>query len=469
MSQSLLTVKELSSFLHVHPNTVYKWTDEKRIPFIKLNGLVRFNKKQIEEWQNQNNSPIPENGSILPNLMIPLPEYDRMILKGRSALSKNSKRWNYGFGAVYTRKTKQGKERWYIDYRDEEGKRIQRIVKNAQSRDEAVIALQQQVLSVFSREHNVKQKPKKTKFLDFAEQYVENYAKVNKRSWKTDECYLQGMMQYFSKYYLDEITSLHIEKYKVYRLKQNVRPSTVNRCLAILRKMFNLAVEWDLLKISPMRKIKFYSEKDNLKERILTKDEETRLLEESAEHLKPILIVALNTGMRRGEILNLKWNQVDLKRKTIRVEETKSGKMRFISVNTPLLHELQKHQSTKSTSDYLFINPKTGKPLTSVKTAFKAACRRAGIFNLRFHDLRHTFASRLVERGIDLITVKELLGHSSVKITERYTHSQQERKIQAVEALTEKTAEKEVDLLHICDTARDGKRVKPTSSLFSVN
>jgi integrase len=168
----------------------------------------------------------------------------------------------------------------------------------------------------------------------------------------------------------------------------------------------------------------------------MTDQEERKFMEASSKHLKSILIVALNTGMRLGEILSLQWDQVDLGSRRIRVENTKSGKTRFVEVNTPLLRELLELRRRDSRSPYLFFNPKTGKPLSTVKTAFKASCRRAGVEGLRFHDLRHTFASRLVKRGIDLITVKALLGHSTVKITERYTHSDQERKRKAVELLS---------------------------------
>ena len=235
--------------------------------------------------------------------------------------------------------------------------------------------------------------------------------------------------------------------------------------------MFNLAVEWGYLQEHQKPKFKLFSEKDNRKERILTRDEESKLYKTSALHLRPILTLALHTGMRLGEILGLTWAQVDSEKGLIRVERTKSGLSRLIPINSALYEELAALRS-HSPSSFLFRNAKTEKPLTSIKTAFKAACRRAGIVGLRFHDLRHTFASRLVESGADLITVKELLGHSSVKITERYTHSQGEQKKFAVSLLTVRGVEKadsEENLLHICDTANARKPRKSGMPLFSVN
>ena len=476
--EKLLKTKEVADLLQCHPQSLYR---NKELPYIKIPGIgIRYKELELDKYVEQKSIRIrslvaplnPAKSFKLTNL----DEFDKMYLqinKGGISGSMNGKktRWNYGIGAIYVRKTKQGKERWYIDYRNEEGKRIQRVVKNAQSREEAMLALQKAVSDVFSREYDIKPKQKKVKFQEFAGMYLENYAKSNKKSWKTDMYYLSGMKEFFANLYLVEITPLHIEKYKAERLKQGVQPSTVNRCLAIIKKMFNLSVEWGFLENNQIGKVKLFSEKDNRKERILTKEEEIRLLKASAEHLRTILIVALNAGMRLGEILSLQWGQIDLSGKTIRVEKTKSGRIRIININSNLLDELLKLKKRSGDCVYLFINARTGKPLTTVKTAFKAACRRSGVQGLRFHDLRHTFASRLVEKGVDLITVKDLLGHSSVTTTERYTHSQKEQKKRAVELLEENQKEAifEEDLLHICDTEKKAIKEKLLTNLFSMN
>jgi len=472
MCKSLLTVKQLSSFLHLHPNTIYKWKDQGKIPWFDINGQVRFEKAGIEKFIEKNKRKHTDFSQLLPRLDISLEKYDKLMLKGESALSKKLKRWNYGFGAVYIRKTKQGKERWYIDYRDENGKRVQKVVKNAQQREDTLIELQTKVAQCFAKEHPHIAKTEKIRFPKFVEMYLENYAKVNKRSWKDDFYRLRKFIELFGNVQLHEISPFEIEKFKLAKLSDDLSKSTVNRYLAILKRMFNVAIDWGYAKENPVKRVKFYPEKDNLKERILTEKEEDRLLEASSEHLRPILIVALNTGMRRGEILNLKWENIDFQAKEILVENTKSGRPRTIDINSHLLNKLVKLKNEAQDSQNVFLNPKTGKPYKKLQTSFNGARRRAGIKNLRFHDLRHTFASRLVERGVDLIRVKELLGHSSVKITERYTHSNQEGRKKAVELLCRESLNKPKileNLLHSCDTDEGAKKSVIVSSLFSVN
>ena len=159
-----------------------------------------------------------------------------------------------------------------------------------------------------------------------------------------------------------------------------------------------------------------------------------------------IIVVALNTGMRKAEILNLKWDQVDLKARRIKVEKTKSGKVRFIPVNNALHNVLNRLGSENGQCPYVFFNPETMKPYVDMKKGFKAACRRAGIEGLRFHDLRHTFATRLVAKGADIETIRDLLGHHSITVTQRYTHSNDDRKRAAVDLLSGKAEDKSCDV-----------------------
>ncbi|MDH4220866.1 MAG: site-specific integrase [Candidatus Aminicenantes bacterium] len=144
--------------------------------------------------------------------------------------------------------------------------------------------------------------------------------------------------------------------------------------------------------------------------------------------------------MRKAEIANLQWIQVDLINREIEVVRTKSGKKRVIPISEDLHQMLRLLREKKENSDFVFqyVDQKTGKRkhLRFFRRSFENACRRAKIGGFTFHDLRHTFASRLVRAGVDLITVKDLLGHFSVRTTERYTHSNQEQKRKAVELLS---------------------------------
>jgi len=450
MEKELLTVREGSAYFSKCPNTIRNWIKRGEIPHTKIGRNYYIKKEDLEEHIN-NNSFKPLHKDLIPKLKIVL---DRSVghvtvsVKGESnGMNKKMSRCNLGVGSVYPRFTKKGNVRWWTDYKNSEGRRVQHVIKHAQTQDEAVHALLKEVQDEYEKKYQPNKNKKKIKFNEFADMYVESYAKTNKRSWKTDDYYLRFMRKFFKKFCIHEISSLDIEKYRTERLKQGVKPSTVNRCLAILRKMLNLAVDWGFLENNQMSKVKLYSEKDNFVEKKLTNDEQECLLEASSERLRSIILVALNTGMRLGEILNLQWSQVDLDNERIRVEKTKSGKIRVVDINSFLMEKLVELKSANGDSGYLFLNPKTGKPLTTVKTAFKAACRRAGIKGLRFHDLRHAFASRLIAKGVDIITVKELLGHSSVKVTERYTHTHKEQKKKAVELLADESKKKAV-LLH---------------------
>lgn len=277
---------------------------------------------------------------------------------------------------------------------------------------------------------------KSQRFSEFAQIYLEDYVKIARKNYQSDIYRLEKLKEFFEDTELRKITPLMIQRLRKSRLKIGNAKSTTNRYLALLKRMFNVAIEEDYLEKNPVNKVKLFSERDTLKERILTDEEEKRLMEASSNHLKSVLIVALNTGMRRGEILNLRWTQIDFRMKRLRVEKTKSGKIRYIPMNGILFEELLKLKDRNTHIPYVFFNSETRSPFTTIKTAFNAACRRAEIQGLRFHDLRHTFATRLVEKGVDVFILQDLLGHSDISITQRYVHSNDEKKRKAVELLS---------------------------------
>ncbi|MDD5679936.1 MAG: tyrosine-type recombinase/integrase [Candidatus Omnitrophica bacterium] len=266
---------------------------------------------------------------------------------------------------------------------------------------------------------------------EFAGTFLNSYCKPNKISWFNDDTYLRQILEFFGDVYLDEITPVMIENLKAHRLSQGAKQATVNRVLACLRTMLNKAIEWGKLKDTPMKKIKLFKE-DNMRTRFLAKEEFERLLDNCPPHLRNIVICAVNTGMRRNEMLHLKWSDVDFMNKIINVKKTKAKKQRAISINS-VLERLLINIRERSTSEYVFCY--NNRKIDSVKTAFNSALKKAEINDFRFHDLRHTAGTYLRQSGADLITIKEILGHSKIEMTARYAHSPQDAKAKALEAL----------------------------------
>lgn len=201
-------------------------------------------------------------------------------------------------------------------------------------------------------------------------------------------------------------------------LLENNKPATVNLKISTLKHMFSKAYDWEMIGEDTLRSIRKVKKlpANNKRLRFLSKEECHALINVSDFHLRPIVITALNTGMRKEEILSLdKEKNVDLKHGFILLEETKNNERREIPINSVLRSTLMSIP-TFTTSSYVFVNSE-GKRYLNVKKSFHSACKKAGIKNFRFHDLRHTFASHLVMSGVDIITVKELLGHKSLAMT----------------------------------------------------
>ena len=170
-----------------------------------------------------------------------------------------------------------------------------------------------------------------------------------------------------------------------------------------------------------------------MRKRYLDKEQITKFIDACSPHLKPIVLVALHTGMRKSEILELKWNEVDLTQGIIYILQPKSGERREVWLNEvakKALGGLKRHPR----SPYVFYN-KNGKAYYNVRKSFDAALKKCGIIDFRFHDLRHTFASQLAMAGVDFITLKELLGHKTIEMTQRYAHLSPGHKRTAVEIL----------------------------------
>lgn len=289
-------------------------------------------------------------------------------------------------------------------------------------------------------------------FKDLVNVYLE-YSKANNRSYKCNESKALRFKELWGNKQLKDISPIDIEKYKISRKKEikvkekivngevipakYISNTTINRDIEVLRKMFNIAIENNWLLKNPCGKVKKLREQ-NVLERYLTPDEEIRLLNACIghfEYMKPIIQFALNTGMRKEEILSLTWKCVSLDNKKITLLDTKNGKKRYIPINSEVMNILQQAQKNK-TCDYVFVNPLTNTRYADLKNAFPALCKIAQVENFRFHDLRHSAATRMVGAGVDIVMVKDILGHSDIRTTMRYAHAITERSLNAIETLS---------------------------------
>ena len=250
---------------------------------------------------------------------------------------------------------------------------------------------------------------------------------------------VQRLETFFGETLVTAVTPERVEQFRHHRLYHGkVSDRTVNRDLQELKAMFNRVIRykrWHGVVDNPAAYLSLAKER-NERARFLDKDEIQRLVEVAAPHLRPIIIMALHTGMRRGEIFGLRWESVDFERGVIRIEESKNGEGRYVPISGEL-RAILKDLPSRRAGGLVFPSPATGsdgeeRPLRDIKTAFRRAVCAAGIVDFRFHDLRHTFASHLVMNGADLNTVRELLGHKSLKMTLRYAHLSSAHKDRAI-------------------------------------
>jgi integrase len=317
-------------------------------------------------------------------------------------------------------------------------------------------------------ERRAEKAPKAATFDAFLKDTYEPWAKTHLKSLASTiaPLWLQFSPIFGSKP-LAEIVPFAVEAWRVRRLKGGVSKATANKDLSALKACLSRAVEWGLLADHPLRKVKPSKQDRGGVVRYLSPTEETALraqlvkrdaaridardsandwrrqrgypelphLGTYADHLTPIVLLALNTGLRRGELLGLEWGDVDLARAilTVRGEGAKSGKTRYLPLNTEAVNGLKAWQD-QATGDLVFPGDDGGK-MFSLKTAWLKVAHDAGLKVFRFHDLRHSFASRLVQSGVDLNTVRELLGHSDFSLTLRYAHLAAENKAAAVAKL----------------------------------
>ncbi|MBS0181331.1 MAG: tyrosine-type recombinase/integrase [Nitrospira sp.] len=262
-------------------------------------------------------------------------------------------------------------------------------------------------------------------FQDMMERYLAECSKMKApKSCVRDGTSLKHLVPVLGEKLLSEITPKSLVAYRTQRRTEGAAPATINKELQLVRHAFNLAMrEWEWCRENPMHRVSLEQVRNEV-DRWLSADEEERLLAASSPWLQEIIRFALNTGMRQGEILNLLWQDVDFTRGTLIVMKSKNGTRRTIPVNTTVYDLLAAKQGATGASSGLVFKTPLGNTL-QVRFLVREFCEardRAGILDFRFHDMRHTFATRLVQHGIDLYKVQRLLGHKTSTMTQRYAH-----------------------------------------------
>lgn len=326
--------------------------------------------------------------------------------------------------------------RWWIDYRTPEGQRRRKLCGTHDSAKTELAKIDLAKKSETFIDPNAS-----PTFKDFAETYLETVS-THKESHDREIRLMKNLVYFFTGSKLSKVKRSRVLEYRKNRLK-SVSPSTVNREIALLRHMFNVAIDQGLVGLNPARGgpgMKAFKEQRRMRYLEMSEIEtllsaiQARIVKNSSDKLKAsarkswqylhaAVVMALHTGMRKGEILGLKWDSVNWEKRMLLLTHTKNGEPRRLPIDTILLHELSEHRARIKNNELVFPSfDRDGNviPLADVKGSFGRALKDAAIDNFRFHDLRHTFASHFMMGGGNLYTLAKILGHMDIKMTQRY-------------------------------------------------
>ncbi len=337
-----------------------------------------------------------------------------------------------------------GGKTYYLRYQDERGK-----IKQPRLADEADVSLAQARALATKRRNQIamgedpterkaqlQQVPTISTFIH--ERYLP-FVQGYKKSWECDRGLLKNHIEpLWGKRYLDQITKVDLIGLFAEHRKTHA-PASCNRLLILLRYMFNLAIRWETPGIvkNPTTGFPLMKE-DNKHERFLSSAEAKTLYEEMKrsdntmlQYIVPMLIL---TGARKREVLDARWEDFDLERRSWRIHTTKLGQARHVPLSDGAVAILQ--STPRFNCPWAFPNPKTKLPYVSIFCSWDTARAKAGLKDVRLHDLRHSFASFLVNAGRTLYEVQHLLGHTQIKTTQRYSHLSKETLLDAANAAT---------------------------------
>jgi integrase len=274
---------------------------------------------------------------------------------------------------------------------------------------------------------------RKVKFDVLCEEYQQQHLPLLKPATRYNYLqHLEALNAHFADRYIDEVRKTHIAEFVAQKKRDGLKTPTIRRYLSTLSSVFSFAERSGWLNQNPLARF----DKRSLPEaqprtRFLSRSEYRRLLSVADPHLKPIIEMAVQTGLRQNELLGLRWEQVDLERREVRLVVTKSNRPRVVPLSDRAV-AIFVATAPIGPSPYVFTNPRTGQRYRNVRQSFQKACSRAGISDFRWHDLRHTFASWHVQSGTDLYRLSRILGHSTLQMTTRYAHLATEHLHEAV-------------------------------------
>jgi integrase len=338
---------------------------------------------------------------------------------------------------------KRGK-RWMYDFMIRRV-RYKGTIPEARTKQEALDVEAQMRRAVYEGRYG--RQASSTLFEDFVEEAFLPYARTNRKRHGQDERVIKTFVEFFKGRAIQEIPPMLIEQWKR-KATQTPTPrgtmpkaSTINQKLAVLSRVFSLAVENGYVSQNPVSKVRRLREPEK-RERVMSPSEETSIREVLAadtaryHDLADFFTLATNTGMRACEIVGLRFSEVDFERLEINLpaERTKEAKPKTIPINRTVFEVLNRVKSDCGGAERVFPGEFTYQRASSL---WREVCKAAGVVGLRVHDLRHTFASRLLEAGVRETDINRLLGHSSLRMTARYTHSSEQSRKQAVEALSQ--------------------------------
>lgn len=331
--------------------------------------------------------------------------------------------------SIKERKDKEGKMHYHVQIRI---KGCPPQYASFKRKTDAERWIQQTEAAIREGRHFKTSESKKHTLGQLIDRYIKNVLPTKRKCEQRQGAQLNWWKKQLGSYLLADITPALIAEQRDILLRETTKrrklrsPATVVRYMAVLSHAFTIAIkEWGWIEDSPLRKVTKPREPRG-RVRFLDNDERVKLLqickESSNSYLYTIVVLALSTGMRQSEILNLKWSDVDLDKNRIILYETKNGEIRQVAIAGHALEMIQQLDKLRRIDTHLIFPGKFSKKPIDIRSAWETAIKKANISNFRFHDLRHSCASYLAMNGASLAEISEVLGHKTLAMVKRYSH-----------------------------------------------